>query len=142
MPEYLAHTRKICLTSWLPNQIGFTNISDVRSNDKNRNDDPQPSQLDSYSSKRSKNFRDRWNHSIPTQLHSECFWKHSLSIIKLNKAPNCTQNCLELRVDSLRPTGRYLKATPAASNTTKQYRNCSSLLQTSSHSPVPLPNTQ
>ena len=99
-------------------------------------DDPKPSQLDSYSSKRSKNFRDRWNHSIPTQLHSECFWKHSLSIIKLNKAPNCIQRRIKLQVDPLRLTGRYLRSAHAASHTTRQYRNYLCLMQTPSHSPV------
>ena len=99
-------------------------------------DDPKLSQLDSYSSKRSKNFRDRWNHSIPTQLYSECFWKHSSTVIKQNNASNCIQRIIKLQVDPLRLTGRCLRSAHAASHTTKQYWSYWCLMQTPSHSPV------
>ena len=99
-------------------------------------DDPELSELDPYSSKRSKNSRDRWNHSIPTQLYSECFWKHSSTVTKQNNASNCIQRRIKLQVDSLRLTGRYLRSAHAASHTTKQYWNYLCLMQTPSHSPV------
>ena len=99
-------------------------------------DDPELSELDPYSSKRSKNSRDRWNHSIPTQLYSECFWKHSSTVIKQNNASNCIQRRIKLQVDPLRLTGRYLRSAHAASHTTKQYWNYLCLMQTPSHSPV------
>ena len=97
---------------------------------------PKPSPSDSHSHKESRNLRDRWNHIIPTQLSSECFWKHSSIVSKLNKASNCIQRRIEIQVDSLRLTGRYLKSSHAASYTTKQYRNYLCLMQTPSHSPV------
>ena len=98
--------------------------------------DPQPSPLDSYSFKKSKSFRDRWNHSISTQLHSECFWKHSSTIIKQTNASSCTPRRINLQVDPLRLTGRHLRSAHAASHTTKQYWNYLCLIQTPSHSPV------
>ena len=38
----------------------------------------------------------------PTQLYSKCFWKHSSTVSKLNKASNCIQRRIEIQVDSLR----------------------------------------
>ena len=95
--------------------------------------DPQPSQLDPYFFKKSKSLRDRWNHSISTQLYSECFWKHSLRVIKPNKASHCIQRRVKLQVDPLRLTGRYLKSAHAAPHITTQYWSYLCLMQTPSH---------
>ena len=99
-------------------------------------DIPIPSPSDPHSHKESRNLWDRWNRIIPTHLSSECFWKHSSTVIKQNNASNCIQRRIKLQVDPLRLTGRYLRSAHAASHTTKQYWNYLCLIQTPSHSPV------
>ena len=129
MPKYLKHSQVATKQASSTSQM-YEAMSRIEMGN------PKTSQSDSYTSKRSKSFRNRWSHNIPTQLHSECFWKHSLRVIKPNKALHCIQRIIKLQVDPLRLTGRCLRSAHAASHTTKQYWSYWCLMQTPSHSPV------